>query len=103
MRHFPAIDTSQNGFHILGGSRRSQAATMVLAAGSSTGGPRNQHPNSEQWLYVLSGEGKAIVDGQEIALGAGSFLLIEAGENHEIQATRNGPLETINIYAPPVY
>lgn len=93
----------EQGFRIVAGTERSQAAIMVLAPKESTGGPRNRHVQSDQWLYVVSGQGKAIVNGQSIDLHPGSLLLIEAGENHEISNTQDTPLETINIYAPPEY
>ncbi|HEX6711492.1 MAG TPA: cupin domain-containing protein [Rubrobacter sp.] len=92
-----------SGFDILAGTERSQAATMVLAPGASTGGPDNRHPESDQWLYVISGDGSAVVEGTESDLGAGSLLLIEAGEAHEIKCAADRPLQTLSIYAPAVY
>jgi mannose-6-phosphate isomerase-like protein (cupin superfamily) len=91
-------------FKVLAGTSRSQAAIMVLQPQETTGGPDNKHDRSDQWLYVISGQGKAIVTGQEIELGAGSLLLIEAGETHEIKNTSGSqPLETLNFYTPPEY
>ena len=92
-----------SGFEVLAGTQRSQAATMVLAPGSSTGGPDNRHASSDQWLYVVSGEGRAILDGEEHELEEGSLLLIEAGEAHEIINDGERPLKTFSIYAPPEY
>jgi mannose-6-phosphate isomerase-like protein (cupin superfamily) len=92
-----------SGFRVLTSTSRSQVATMVLGAGTSTGGPDNQHAHSDQWLYVLSGEGKATVNGEDHTLRPGSLLLLEAGDTHEIANTGQGPLETFNIYAPPAY
>jgi mannose-6-phosphate isomerase-like protein (cupin superfamily) len=92
-----------SGFEVLAGTERSQAASMVLAPGSSTGGPDNRHPESDQWVYVISGDGSAVVEGTERELGAGSLLLIEAGEAHEIKSARDRPLQTLSIYAPAVY
>ncbi|MDX1660288.1 MAG: cupin domain-containing protein [Gemmatimonadota bacterium] len=95
--------TSPSGFFdVVAGTSRSQAATLVLEAGRSTGGPDNRHPDSDQWLYVVSGHGRATVENEEIELGPGDLLLIEAGEAHEIAAADEA-LETINVYAPPVY
>lgn len=76
---------------------------MTLSPGSSTGGPDNRHAQSDQWLYVVAGSGAAVVEGEEHKLEAGSLLLIEAGEGHEISVTGDGPLQTISIYAPPEY
>ena len=91
------------GFNVLTTSARSQMATMVLAVGESTGGPDNRHPDQDQWLYILSGEGQAVVEGQTVDLAPGALLLIEAGEGHEIRCTGSAPLETFSIYAPPAY
>lgn len=96
------VDPS-SGFDVLAGTERSQAATMVLAPGTSTGGPENRHPESDQWLYVISGNGSAVVEGTESGLDAGSLLLIEAGEAHEIKCEGESPLQTFSIYAPAVY
>ena len=90
-------------FDVLGGTDRSQAATMTLSPGRSTGGPRNAHGASDQWLYVVSGTGTATVEGEPYELRAGTLLLVEAGETHEIASDGDEPLETINVYAPPEY
>jgi len=92
-----------SGFRVLTSTSRSQVATMVLGAGTSTGGPDNQHAHSDQWLYVLSGEGVATVNREEHELKPGSLLLLEAGDTHEIASSSQGPLKTLNIYAPPTY
>ena len=90
-------------FRVVAGTRRSQAATMVLRPGQSTGGTDNVHQGADQWLYVISGAGHAVVGGQEVPLDPGALLLIEAGETHEIRNTGDEQLVTINLYFPPVY
>jgi mannose-6-phosphate isomerase-like protein (cupin superfamily) len=90
-------------FHIVAGTPRSQAATMVLRPGQSTGGEDNVHRHSDQWLFVVSGAGAAVVNGRRVALEPGSLLLIEAGEPHEIRNDAAEPLVTINVYGPPAY
>ena len=76
---------------------------MALPPGESTGGPDNRHDESDQWVFVLSGTGTAIVDGAEYELSPGTLLLIEAGEAHELRSAPNEELATVNIYAPPEY
>lgn len=102
MKH---VDTRETGefFDVVGETERSQAATMTLDPGQSTGGPENRHPDSDQWCYVVSGAGSAVVDGESTALEAGSLVCIEAGETHEITGEGDEPLRTINVYAPPTY
>jgi mannose-6-phosphate isomerase-like protein (cupin superfamily) len=99
------VDTTDAGgfFDVVAGTDRSQAATMTLAPGRSTGGPENAHARSDQWLYVVSGTGTATVEGEDHDLAPGRLVLIEPGETHEITNTGDQPLETVNVYAPPEY
>jgi mannose-6-phosphate isomerase-like protein (cupin superfamily) len=91
------------GFRVAIGNRRSQAAEMVLAPGDSEGGPENRHRGADQWLYVLSGTGTATVNGKRHALRAGSLVLIERGDTHEIRNSGRTALRTLNFYVPPAY
>ncbi len=93
----------QKGFNVIAGNSKSQCAVMVLEKGSSTGGPDNKHSKSDQWLYVISGKGKAIVNDTETEIGAGVLLHIESGETHEIKNIGEDELKTINFYVPPAY
>ena len=93
----------ESDFEVVTGSDRSQAAVMVLEPGSSTGGPDNRHSGSDQWLYVVSGEGSAVVDAETHLLRPGVLLLIERGEAHEIRCADRQPLHTLNFYVPPAY
>ena len=90
-------------FDVVAGTDRSQAATMILHARASTGGSDNRHAGSDQWLFVVSGQGTAVIEGREVEIRPGSLLLIEAGERHEIENTGDEDLRTVNVYAPPAY
>lgn len=91
-------------FAVVLGNRRSQAAEMMIAPGESEGGAENRHRGADQWLFVVSGIGRATVNGRKQALRMGSLLLIERGERHEIRNTsRKEPLVTLNFYVPPAY
>jgi mannose-6-phosphate isomerase-like protein (cupin superfamily) len=92
-----------DGFRVSIGNRRSQAASMTLAPGDSEGGPDNRHRGADQWLFVQSGTGVAIVDRRRVKLRTGSIVLIERGDRHEIRNTGRTPLRTLNIYVPPAY
>jgi mannose-6-phosphate isomerase-like protein (cupin superfamily) len=91
------------GFKVVLGNRRAQAATMTIAPGDSEGGPDNRHRGADQWLFVESGSGTAIVEGRHHPLRAGTLILIERGNRHEIRNTGRRPLRTLNIYVPPAY
>ena len=94
---------SESFFKVLAGNNRSQVAEMVLEPGQSTGGSDNEHKDSDQWLYVVEGDGKAIIEGKEVKFISGDLLLIEKGETHEVINEGKVPLKTFNIYAPPAY
>ena len=90
-------------FCVVLSNRRSQAAEMILAPGESEGGSGNRHRGSDQWLYVVSGTGRAIVKGKHYLLRAGTLILIERGDTHEIRNTGKAKLRTLSIYVPPAY
>ena len=91
------------GFRVAVGNRRSQAAEMVLAPGEGEGNGDNRHRGADQWLYVVSGQGAATINGRRYALKAGTLLLIERGDEHQIRNTGRGALRTLNVYVPPAY
>jgi mannose-6-phosphate isomerase-like protein (cupin superfamily) len=96
-------------FNILFNTPNAQAAMMTLRPGGvSDEEPSNEHPRSEQWLFVISGSGEASIGkrrGQlrRVKLSENSLLLIEKGEQHQIRNTGRKHLRTLNFYAPPAY
>ncbi|WP_114575694.1 cupin domain-containing protein [Saliphagus sp. LR7] len=96
-------DEAEGFFTVVAGTERSDAATMILESGQSTGGPSNRHPDSDQWLYVKAGTGEVTLEGETHEIGPGDLLLIEAGETHEIANGGEDDLETVSVYAPAEY
>jgi mannose-6-phosphate isomerase-like protein (cupin superfamily) len=76
---------------------------MTIAPGDSEGGPTNRHRAADQWLYVVSGAGTALVNRKRVALRAGTLLLVQRKERHEIKNTGRALLRTLNFYVPPGY
>ena len=91
------------GFRVALGNARSQAAEMVLPPGDAEGHAHNRHRGADQWLYVRSGTGEARINKRRYKLAAGTLLLIEHGDEHEIRNTGRGLLKTLNFYVPPAY
>lgn len=61
------------------------------------------HYGDEQVLYVLSGEGKQIVDDEITLIHPGSIFHIEAGSTHETINTGEKPLKELLISSPVNY
>ncbi|HWK54963.1 MAG TPA: cupin domain-containing protein [Hyphomicrobiales bacterium] len=97
------VEVTFGEFEVIAGNGQSQAAVMVLPPGESEGGDRNRHKGADQWLYVVAGEGRAIVEDKVYPLAPNTLLLIEHGETHEIHSDGNEPLKTLNFYVPPAY
>jgi mannose-6-phosphate isomerase-like protein (cupin superfamily) len=92
-----------HGFRVVLGDEHSQAAQMTLDPGEAEGGPENRHRGADQWLFVVGGEGEAVVAGERVALREGTLVLIPRGESHEIRNTGREALRTLNVYVPPAY
>jgi len=82
---------------------RAEVAVMTIPPGDAEGDSQNKHEKADQWLFVVSGEGTAIVEGKPQPLKPGTLLLIERGERHEVRNDGDEPLRTLNFYAPPEY
>jgi mannose-6-phosphate isomerase-like protein (cupin superfamily) len=108
MKHLK-IGKRRGEFEVLFATRSAQAAMMTLRpGGTSDDDVSNEHPRSEQWVLVLSGTGVATVGRKKtslrrVRLAAGSLLVIEKGELHQIKNTGRTELRTFNLYAPPAY
>lgn len=60
------------------------------------------HDTIDQFIRVESGEGKAIIDDEEIELSDGSAIIIPKGSKHNIINTSSEePLKLYTIYSPP--
>src|SRR5262245_58280192 len=95
-------------FALLAKTPSAQAAAMTLQPSATSDAEiGNEHPASEQWLFVVSGTGRATVGScgrlRQVKLAANSPLLIGKGERHQIKNTGRRPLVTLNFYIPPAY
>jgi mannose-6-phosphate isomerase-like protein (cupin superfamily) len=93
----------REGFRPAFAVNRVQAAEMTIEPGDKEGGPDNRHHGADQWLYVVAGSGVATVEGAKTPLKAGTLIVIERGERHEIRNVGRRPLRTLNFYSPPAY
>lgn len=78
----------------------SQLVVMALKVGEDIG--QETHDDVDQFIRVEAGQGKAVLDGQEIELADGSALVIPAGTEHNvINISSSEPLKLYTVYTPP--
>lgn len=87
-----------------GVAKNMSAVTLFFDPGK--GHARHNHTESEQIIYVLSGEGEMMIedeDGTPITepIGAGSCVYIPKGAYHSTFATGWEPIRILAIYSPP--
>ncbi|WP_336338375.1 cupin domain-containing protein [Haloarcula brevis] len=81
------------------GSEGFSAGIVLLEPGK--GHERHTHPDSEEILYFLSGEGEQTVADEERTVSAGEMVYIPAGVEHSTMNTSWEPLRFIAAYCPP--
>ena len=78
----------------------SQLVVMSLQPGEEIG--LEIHPETDQFIRVEEGEGKAILHGTEYKLKDGSAIIIPAGTEHNIINTSSQKaLKLYTLYSPP--
>ncbi|CAN5589435.1 cupin domain-containing protein [soil metagenome] len=72
---------------------------VILLPGK--GHDRHNHPESEEILYVLSGEGEQMLDdGEPFAVKAGDVIHVPTAMFHSTQNTAWEPLRLLALYNP---
>ena len=107
MKHI-SVSKQRGKFRRLAATAGAQAILMSLNPGeSSEDSPENENPRCEQWMYVISGQGEVIVETngkrRKTTISAGSLVLIEKRELHQVTALGSTPLVSVNLYVPPAY
>ncbi|WP_135366142.1 cupin domain-containing protein [Halosimplex halophilum] len=59
------------------------------------------HPDSDEILYVIKGEGEQTVDGDTREISTGEMVFIPEGVEHGTFNTGWEPLQLLAVYAPP--
>lgn len=81
-------------------TERSQLVIMTLQVGEEIG--MEHHTGHDQFIRIESGQGKAILDGEEHALEDGVAVVIPAGTEHNvINTSATDKLKLYTLYTPP--
>lgn len=76
----------------------SQLVVMSIAPNEDIG--EETHDNVDQFLRVESGEGKAVLDGDETSISDGYCVVVPAGTRHNIINTGSSALKLYTVYSP---
>ena len=76
-----------------------QVVVMSIPAGSEIG--EEIHPDTDQVLYLIKGEGKVVMDGEKRSFKKHDMVLVRAGAKHNVINTGEEPLKILTMYAPP--
>jgi mannose-6-phosphate isomerase-like protein (cupin superfamily) len=90
-------------FKVLQTAARTQTAMMTLRPGEESGPMGNDHPKSEQVLYVVRGEVVAQIGPATRTLKAGDAVIVPLRARHRFVNKSKRPVVTFNVYAPPAY
>lgn len=91
------------GFEVLETAGAAQTAAMILAPGESSGPKMNEHPDSEQILFVMSGEIDAEIGQKRFTMRAGDSAIVPKRVAHRFTNAGKEAAVTFNVYTPPAY
>ena len=88
----------RNGPNVNGAEQHSFGVTEVQPGG---GHERHNHPDSEEVIYVLSGNGQQMIDDQPaIAIGPGACIFVPESVYHSTFNTGTEPMRLVIVYTP---
>jgi oxalate decarboxylase/phosphoglucose isomerase-like protein (cupin superfamily) len=81
------------------GSKSISFGSVVLEPGQ--GHTRHNHPDADEIIYVVSGEGKQMLDDHEpVTVKPGACMWIPMGIYHSTLNTGSGPMHLVVAYLP---
>jgi mannose-6-phosphate isomerase-like protein (cupin superfamily) len=97
------IKDAEKFFTVLQTAEKSQVASMRLSPGKSSGPKGNEHPHSEQILFVVEGEILAEIGDERALLRRGDCIIVQRGIAHKFSNLAASAAVTLNVYSPPAY
>lgn len=96
-----SLTTENQDFRqVLYTGHHAQLVLMTLQPGEDIG--EEIHKGTDQFFRFESGIGKAIIDGNEYSLNAGTAIIVPSGAKHNIINTSSTEvLQMYTLYSPP--
>lgn len=82
------------------GARHCSMCVIRVAPGQTVR-PAHSHPNGEEVIYIISGSGRALIDGVVYPVRAGCAVLFPQGDVHMLQNSGDEEMKVACFFAPP--
>ena len=76
------------------------AVNMVRLAPGSTVSPAHSHPTEEEIIYIISGEGSVLIDGQVYPLKTGSMAVFAPESVHMLRNSGETEMKVLCFFSP---
>jgi mannose-6-phosphate isomerase-like protein (cupin superfamily) len=93
-----ALDNN-NFRKVIATGENTQVVLMSIKPGEDIG--EEVHPDNDQLLVIIEGEGTVVLDGEEDLFEAGDAVLVPAGTRHNFITKGDSPMKIITTYSPP--
>jgi mannose-6-phosphate isomerase-like protein (cupin superfamily) len=84
---------------VLSTGKKSQLVLMAIPEGEDIGS--EVHPATDQILFIVDGEGKAVVNGKAFEVGENDVVFVPAGARHNLINSGDEELKLFTVYSPP--
>jgi len=76
------------------------SACVIRIAPGDRVRPAHSHPEGEEVIYILTGSGRVLVDGEVSPVRAGSAVLFPQGKPHMLDNTGSDEMKVVCFFAP---
>jgi quercetin dioxygenase-like cupin family protein len=76
------------------------SACMIRVAPGDKVRPAHSHPQGEEVIYIITGSGRVMVDGEVSPVRAGSTVLFPRGHVHMLHNTGTEEMKVVCFFAP---
>jgi quercetin dioxygenase-like cupin family protein len=73
---------------------------VISVAPGETVRPAHSHPNGEETIYIITGRGRVMVEGEVSPVSEGSVVLFPQGKVHMLQNNGQTEMKVVCFFAP---
>jgi quercetin dioxygenase-like cupin family protein len=76
------------------------SACVIRVAPGNKVWPAHSHPDGEEVIYIMTGSGRVLIDGDVSPVIAGSMVLFPQGKPHMLHNTGDDEMKVVCFFAP---